>query len=105
VDFYDFLNTNLNPQKGSFCLVLGGKSVGKSLVLVDFAKQLHNSSTFYPLLLDARDSPRASLSDLILEGYNQLSTVGIGSIRFNETDMKNALGVVWDVIPKSYPQI
>jgi hypothetical protein len=101
-DFYNFLNGSVkDPKIGRFCLVLGGKSVGKSLVLGDFAKQLLNSSAFYPLLLDARDSPRASLSDLILGGYKQLSTVGIGGMRFTQTDIRYLLGVVLDVLPKA----
>jgi hypothetical protein len=55
-DFYNFLNSAVE-RRGKICLVLGGKSVGKSLVLADFTKQLQqNTSAFFPLLLNGRDS-------------------------------------------------
>jgi hypothetical protein len=38
-EFYEFLEGAVNTSKGQFCLILGGKSFGKSLVLADFAKK------------------------------------------------------------------
>jgi hypothetical protein len=50
-DFYQFLG-KVHTSEGQFLLVLGGKSVGKSLVLSDFAvKSCHQRNTDHCLLM------------------------------------------------------
>jgi hypothetical protein len=72
-EFYEFLEGAVNTTKGKFCLILGGKSVGKSLVLADFAKKVQNNNNIKiaVLLLDARTSPQSSLATLILKKYRE----------------------------------
>ena len=54
--FYSFLE-KIYEVKGNFLLVLGGKSVGKSLVLADFEKKLKDNPKYCPLLVNARRLP------------------------------------------------
>jgi hypothetical protein len=69
-DFYQFLE-KVYETEGCFLLVLGGKSVGKSLVLRDFARKLKNSTMSLPLLANARDFTGASLSEGMLLSFKK----------------------------------
>jgi hypothetical protein len=69
-DFYQFLG-KVHTSKGNFLLVLGGKSVGKSLVLRDFAAKLPTEK-YMPLLVDARGFSGASLPVGMLYSYKEL---------------------------------
>jgi archaellum biogenesis ATPase FlaH len=92
-EFYGFLEEALvTTPVGQLLLVLGGKSVGKSLVLSDFEKRLKKeNSTFLPLLLDARQSPRSSFATLILENYEQLFKQRVWPFTISEKDALKGL--------------
>jgi hypothetical protein len=68
--FYQFLE-RVHKSKGNLLLVLGGKSVGKSLVLRDFAAKLDESTKMWPLLVDGRSFAGASLEVGILKAYKE----------------------------------
>ena len=85
-EFYQFLN-GVYANTGKLLLVLGGKSVGKSLVLADFEKKLQEKRNYYPLLVDARTFSGASLATGILEGYKKIpeveaKNIGIKAYKF-----------------------
>jgi hypothetical protein len=69
-DFYQFLE-KVNTSQGKFLLVLGGKSVGKSLVLRDFAVKKLSPKNYWPLLVDARGFPGVSLPIAMLKSYKK----------------------------------
>eukprot|EP00549_Striatella_unipunctata_P016900 CAMPEP_0118689916 /NCGR_PEP_ID=MMETSP0800-20121206/9770_1 /TAXON_ID=210618 ORGANISM="Striatella unipunctata, Strain CCMP2910" /NCGR_SAMPLE_ID=MMETSP0800 /ASSEMBLY_ACC=CAM_ASM_000638 /LENGTH=179 /DNA_ID=CAMNT_0006587397 /DNA_START=234 /DNA_END=770 /DNA_ORIENTATION=+ len=58
--FYSFLE-QVFQEDGKLLLVLGGKSVGKSLVLADFERKLEKRKGFCTLLVNARRFSGASL--------------------------------------------
>jgi hypothetical protein len=99
-DFYAFLN-NTYDRNGKFLLVLGGKSVGKSLVLADFHKQLQRDVRFFSLLADARSFTGRSLSAGILDCYQELSKSQKGAQKFVST----ALNEFENVLPEGPKQI
>ena len=80
-DFYRFLEVVYRGE-GKLLLVLGGKSVGKSLVLADFEKKLREKGNFFPLLVDARTFSGASLATGILEAYKKIPYVEAKEIAF-----------------------
>lgn len=76
--------------------MLGGKSVGKSLVLADFEKKLNEKVGFCPLLVDdARGISGAPLTTGILRAYKSMALVRRedNSLTFLKT-MVEALGSV-----------
>jgi ATPase domain predominantly from Archaea len=103
-EFYEFLEGAVNTTTGKFCLILGGKSVGKSLVLADFAKKLQNDELDNDkkcmlLLLDARSSPQSSLANLILKKYQALfNTETKEGLKRVFNMFASALGVKSDVL-------
>jgi hypothetical protein len=52
--FYQFLE-QVHSSTGNLLLLFGGKSVGKSLVLRDFAAKLDDTTNMWPWRVDARD--------------------------------------------------
>jgi hypothetical protein len=87
-EFYAFLKNHMYHNSGQFLLVLGGKSVGKSLVLADFHKQLQRDVRFFSLLADARSFAGQSLSAGLLECYQELSKSQKGAQKFLSTALK-----------------
>jgi hypothetical protein len=97
--FFQFLK-QVYESKGNFFLVLGGKSVGKSLVLRGFAlNNLSSTSTseskYWPLLVDARDFSGASLLVGILNSYKEIYQLEFGRTIVNKQD---ALKVVQTLV-------
>jgi hypothetical protein len=85
---------------GNLLLVLGGKSVGKSLVLRNFAAEV-GTKNYWPLLINARRFPGAPLSVGILKSYKELfqrELFGTATITEQETLklMKSMLGVFYN---------
>ena len=69
--FYRFLENIYKSKNGQLRLVLGGKSVGKSLVLNDFKKKLDDKVGYMALLVDGRLIPGSPLSEGILTSYKE----------------------------------
>jgi hypothetical protein len=69
-DFYQFLG-QVYESSGNLLLVIGGKNIGKSLVLYDFADQLSSTTNFWPLLVDGRQFSGASLAVGILHYFRE----------------------------------
>jgi len=84
-DFYAFLDL-IKRSNGSLRLVLGGKSVGKSLVLGDFKSKLEKSTEYFPLLVDGRDFSGDSLPAGIVRGLKPFFKRGIGQLSNTEED-------------------
>ena len=71
-DFYAFLD-QVNSKEGKLLLLLGGKSVGQSMVLADLEKQLNDKGVF-ALLVNARSFAGEPLSTGILSAYKAYFT-------------------------------
>ena len=81
--FYEFLRRRIELNEGQLLLVLGGKSVGKSLVLNDFKQKLAGKDAYLPILVDARSFSGEPLADGILQAYLQLPFVKAENIALN----------------------
>jgi hypothetical protein len=95
-EFYAFLKNHTYRKSGKFLLVLGGKSMGKSLVLADFHKQLQQDVRFFSLLADARSYRGRSLSAGMLQCYQELSKSGKGA----QTGILAAIQELGEYLPK-----
>ena len=85
-EIYEFLET-VYMSDGRLLLVLGGKSVGKSLVLADFEKKLREKGNIFPLLVDDQTFSGALLATGILEAYYKIPWVAIEETAFKVSDV------------------
>ena len=84
-EFYSFLDRVKNGQ-GNFLLVLGGKSVGKSLILKDFAANLEASGEYLPLYVDGRLCSSEPLYKGIVSQYQNLFELKWGRLSLSEEE-------------------